>query len=442
MIMSYQLKRISQSLIALSISIIVSQPTLADTVSSLDQALEKVSQYQGQTELSKQRKEIAELNVQQSKLWKNPTITIDQSGFKGSQDRELSFGVSQPLDIFGERRVDRKIATIAAQKNDLQQNLINSQSSLIVKFAWSQLALSNAEYQIYSSQLQVSKNTLDSAKKRYQAGSIALVDYERLQIEALEIQRLYEQSKLNLQVAKRQLSNLWGESETEIKLSQSEMIWPTQTPEHVQRIIAEGQLEKLYALNIEQSNQQIEQLKVRAKPNPNINFGMKNTRTPDQRTDTSLSFGVQIPLNIFNRQQYRIPMVQRQQALLNQQQQRELKQQILDIANSLYQLKGLDSQFKASSQQVALSEKVQQRTLQGYQAGKFSTTDIQQTSQQLQTIRLGQLQILKQAWQSALNAEALSIGSSYEQISSSNAFTQLNKQAIEQSQNIINLGDQ
>ena len=48
------------------------------------------------------------------------------------------------------------------------------------------------------------------------------------------------------------------------------------------------------------------------------------------------------------------------------------------------------------------------------------------------------MQILAQAWQSALSAEALSIGTSYEEISRSDAYSQLNKKAIEASQNLIN----
>ncbi len=72
------------------------------------------------------------------------------------------------------------------------------------------LPLAEVEQSAYSVQLKTSKANLDSAQKRYQAGSIALVDFERTQIEALKIQRLYQQAMLNKQAAGRQLSNLWG----------------------------------------------------------------------------------------------------------------------------------------------------------------------------------------------------------------------------------------
>ncbi len=110
----------------------------------------------------------------------------------------------------------------------------------------------------------------------------------------------------------------------------------------------------------------------------------------------------------------------------------------MDIANSIHQLKGLRTQFDATGSQIGLAEKVQNRTLQGFQAGKFAITDVQQTTKQLQDLRLSQIQILAQAWQSALSAEALSIGTNYEEISRSDAYSQLNKKAIEASQTLIN----
>ncbi|MGN0935487.1 TolC family protein [Acinetobacter amyesii] len=414
------------------------QSTFAENVSSFESAFAKVQNYQAQTDIWQQQQQISDFNVRQSKLWQNPSLSIEQNGFGKNQDQELSIGISQPLDVFGQRKINQALASTSAQQIQLQQQIWNAQSQLIVKFAWSQLAIAQNEQSIYATQLKLSKSNLDSAQKRYQAGSIALVDVERAQIEALEIQRLYQQALLKQQTVARQVSNLWGETTSQIGLNNSVTPWPEQSQSLVERNLSEGWLQKLYALNIQQANQQIENLKVQARPNPTLNMGMSRTKSPTDANDTALVLGVDIPLNIFNRQQYAIPMAQKQQILLNHQQQRELKQQVLDIANSIHQLKGLRTQFDATGSQIGLAEKVQNRTLQGFQAGKFAITDVQQTTKQLQDLRLSQMQILAQAWQSALSAEALSIGTSYEEISRSDAYSQLNKKAIEASQTLIN----
>ncbi|MCO8059834.1 TolC family protein [Acinetobacter towneri] len=435
--MSNQFKAFIRQALAVSITTAAIQWSFAEPIKTLDEALAKVERYQNQSEIGQQRQSISELNIKNSGLWQNPSLNINQDGFGSNTDQELSIAISQPLNVFGQRKLNQKLAETAHQQVQLQQQLWTAQSQLVVKFAWSQLALAQVEKSLYAAQLKVSQNNLDSAKKRYQAGSISLVDYERAQIESLDMQRLYQQAVLAEQVAQRQLSNLWGETKTDIQLNATTMPWPDQSDATVQRYIAEGWLEKLYALNIQQSNLNIESLKVQARPNPTLNVGMKRSQAPNESSDTTLGVGVDIPLNIFNRQQYSIPMAQRQQSLLNQQQQRELKQQILDIANAMHELKGLKLQFSAISQQTTLAEQVQVRTLQGFKAGKLSITDIQQANSQLQSIRLGQLQLLRQAWQTALSAEALSLGTSYEQISSSDAFSQISKNSIAQIQDLI-----
>lgn len=435
--MSNQFKAFIRQALAVGITTATMQWSFAEPIKTLDEAFAKVERYQNQSDIGQQRQSISELNIKNSGLWQNPSLNINQDGFGSNTDQELSIAISQPLDVFGQRKLNQKLAETAHQQGQLQQQLWTAQSQLVVKFAWSQLALAQVEKSLYAAQLKVSQNNLDSAKKHYQAGSIALVDYERAQIESLDMQRLYQQAVLAEQVAQRQLSNLWGETKADIQLNATTMPWPDQSDATVQRYIAEGWLEKLYALNIQQSNLNIESLKVQARPNPTLNVGMKRSQAPNESSDTTLGVGVDIPLNIFNRQQYSIPMAQRQQSLLNQQQQRELKQQILDIANAMHELKGLKLQFSAISQQTTLAEQVQVRTLQGFKAGKLSITDIQQANSQLQSIRLGQLQLLRQAWQTALSAEALSLGTSYEQISSSDAFSQISKNSIAQIQDLI-----
>ncbi len=106
----------------------------------------------------------------------------------------------------------------------------------------------------------------------------------------------------------------------------------------------------------------------------------------------------------------------------------------------MHQLKALRNQYELITSQIDLAEKVQSRTLQGFKAGKLSITDVQQATSQLHSLRLAMLQTLRQAWQSALGAEALSIGTSYEEISRSDAYIQLNQSAAETLQNLINEG--
>lgn len=438
--MSFQNMTFTSQCIAIGLLLVGIQNsyTYASEISNFQDALVKVQLYQSQSESQIQRQQLATLNIQNSRLWQNPVFSIEQNGFDSNQEQELSIGISQPLDVFGQRKINQKIALISEQQLHLQEQLWQAQSELVVKYTWAQYLLSETETTIFAKQLKLSQSNLNSAKKRYQAGSIALVDYERTQIEHLDSQRQYQQALLELQASQRQLSNLWGDSQPSLSVLSNKVVWPSEIERSVEKNIQQGWLEKLYALNKQQSQQKVENLRIKNLPQPTLNLGMTQTKSPQSLDEKTLALGVEIPLNIFNRQQYTIPMAERQQQLLNQVQQRELKQQILEIANRLNELKGLRQQFDAINTQIQLSEKVHSRTLQGFQAGKFSVTDMHQTSLQLQNLRLVQLQILKQAWQIGLSVEALSLGTSYEEISQSNAYSQLNKKAFVETQNLLN----
>ncbi|MEX7541909.1 TolC family protein, partial [Acinetobacter baumannii] len=106
-------------------------------------------------------------------------------------------------------------------KVDLAEQRYKAELELIVKYFWSQVALLELEKSLIAEQLSVSQENLSASEKRYQAGSIAQVDVDRVRMSHLENQRLYQQVDLKLQVAKQQLANLWDGDSNQIQLSQS-----------------------------------------------------------------------------------------------------------------------------------------------------------------------------------------------------------------------------
>lgn len=89
---------------------------------------------------------------------------------------------------------------------------------------------------------------------------------------------------------------------------------------------------------------------------------MNNTRSPEQRTENQIRLGVEIPLNLFNRQQYGIKIAQAKQELSQRQQSFYRQQNQADIETLMSELKGLHIQFKQlNDQQVPLAVQVQQK---------------------------------------------------------------------------------
>jgi len=403
---------------------------------TFEQALEQVQNYQNQQGVWQAQQQMAEANLKQSRLWANPSLSIEQTGFQSDQEKELAIGISQPLDIFGQRKAAQNLAKVEISKIDLAEQRYTAELGLIVKYFWSQVALLELEKSLIGEQLSVSQENLLASEKRYQAGSIAQVDVDRVRMSHLENQRLYQQVDLKLQVAKQQLVNLWGGGSSQFQLFQSpNQLWALAANIEPNQDSQNNLLERSFQLDSLAQQANIQQLKAKARPQPTVTLGVNNTRSPEQSTDNQIRLGVEIPLNLFNRQQYGIKIAQAKQELSQRQQRFYRQQNQADIETLMSELKGLRIQFKQlNDQQVPLAAQVQQKTLQGFRLGKFAVTDVQQATMQLQDVRLRKVELLKQAWQNSIEIQSLRLGLEPEQIMAKDALMQLNQRAWQQSQ--------
>ena len=135
-----------------------------------------------------------------------------------------------------------------------------------------------------------------------------------------------------------------------------------------------------------------------------------------------------MPLNIFDRQQNGIKITQAKMNLLQRQKEFYLKQNALQIGTTLTALQGLEAQFKVvDDTQIPLARQVQSKILQGFLAGKFALIDVQQATLQLQEIRMRKVQLLRDGWQKAIEAESLSLGIQPSDVMSKDAIAQINQ---------------
>ena len=412
-----------------------SPATVAQRNSNFEQILEQVRAYQANQSNWQTQQQMANVQLKQSALRVNPSISIEQTGLQSNQDQELAIGISQPLDLFGQRRAAQKVAQLSATQVDLEQQRYNAELELIVQYAWSQVALFQLEKSLIAEQLQVSQENLDATMKRYQAGNIAQVDVERVRIAHLENQRIYQQADLQLRVAQQQLASFWGSDLNQFVIAPSvNELWSRATVVKTDRQDIENLFERGLQLETQRQQASIDQLKAKSRPQPIMSLGVNRTRSADQNTENQIRLGVEIPLNIFNSQKYGIQIAEAKQTLIQQQQRFYRQQNQLDIDVRLAELRGLQTQFKQlNDQQVPLAIQVQQKTLQGFRLGKFAVTDVQQATTQLQDVRLRKVQLLKQAWQLNVEVQSARMGLPVEQITAKDALMQLNQRVWQQS---------
>ena len=398
--------------------------------SDFNQILMRVEGHQNQIRALKTQQDIATAKLKQSQLWANPSLSVQKTGFKSDQDQELDIEISQPLDIFGQRRSRKNLAKVELSQVDLNQKLYQAETLLAVKYLWSQVLVLQEELKISKTQLADSQANVDATRLRYRAGSVSRLDLDRILVTHIENQRRTQEMALSLTTVKRQLANLWGAAELDHDLSVSRaQLWPSDTSAFVQQALNENLLAQSIQLQKVKQQANLAYLKAQAKPNPNVLFGITNSKQPDlNNTESQIRLGVEIPLNIFDRQQYGMQIAQAKQDLLDQQQQYYQQQNKTQLDTLLLELKGLKWQYDLiNEQQIPLSESVHQKTLLGFKVGKYSITDVHQASIQLQEQRLNKIQTLKQAWQKSLQAESLALGVDSNAIMSPDALMKINQ---------------
>ena len=398
--------------------------------SDFNQILMRVEGHQNQIRALKTQQDIATAKLKQSQLWANPSLSVQKTGFKSDQDQELDIEISQPLDIFGQRRSRKNLAKVELSQVDLNQKVYKAETLLAVKYLWSQVLVLQEELKISKNQLADSQANVDATRLRYRAGSVSRLDLDRILVIHIENQRRTQEMVLSLTTVKRQLTNLWGAAELDRDLSVSRaQLWPSDTTAFVQQALNKNLLAQSIQLQKVKQQANLAYLKAQARPNPNVLFGISNSKQADlNNTESQIRLGVEIPLNLFDRQQYGMQIAQAKQDLLDQQQQYYQQQNKTQLDTLLLELKGLKWQYDLiNEQQIPLSESVHQKTLLGFKVGKYSITDVHQASIQLQEQRLNKIQTLKQAWQKSLQAESLALGVDSNAIMSPDALMKINQ---------------
>ena len=398
--------------------------------SDFNQILMRVEGHQNQIHALQTQQDIATAKLKHSQLWANPSLSVQKTGFKSDQDQELDVEISQPLDIFGQRRSRKNLAKVELSQVDLNQKLYKAETRLAVKYLWSQVLVLQEELKISKTQLADSQANVDATRLRYRAGSVSRLDLDRTLLAHIENQRRTQEMALSLTTVKRQLANLWGAAELDHDLSISRaQLWPTDTTAFVQQALNENLLAQSIQLQKAKQQAHLAYLKAQARPNPNVLLGIINSKQANlNNTESQIRLGVEIPLNIFDRQQYGMQIAQAKQDLLDQQQQYYQQQNRTQLDTLLVELKGLKWQYDLiNEQQIPLSESVHQKTLLGFKVGKYSITDVHQASIQLQEQRLNKIQTLKQAWQKSLQAESLALGVDANALMSPDALMKINQ---------------
>ena len=394
------------------------QASTAEPAVSLQQAQTWALQSPPLQQLWQQRRQVAQANLLQSNQRLNPQLIVEQTGFKNTQEREASIAIAQQLDLFGERKTRQQLAGLQLAEDGVHQLTDAAQLKLAVAVAYWQLAQAEWALQLASTQQQLSLQALSVAKKRLQAGRIAEVDYQRVQIAHQHQLRQWQAAQTQCGLARQQLGQFWinamhAPNLRDIRTDQP-LQWPTLELAGLQANLAQSPVWQAHQLQQQQASTALQLAKIQAKPQPTFSVGYVQTREPtaqDNAKQQRVALGLSIPLPLFQQNQGLIQArqaVQQINRLQVEQQQQYMQQQMQQHWQAL---QAIHQQYTmVHDQQLPLSQQIQQKTLTGFEVGKFSVLEVQQASRDYQQLQTEQLELLRQAWQLSFQLQALSLG--------------------------------
>lgn len=397
-----------------------------ETLLVFSQTLQKIDAYQQPEKWNNQEK-IANLEVEKSKVWDNPTLSIQQTGFNRRQEKSSEIVVAQQIDIFGTKRKAAYVSKIQKQNVILNKEMYQIQQFLAVKYFWMQILFLEKEVAILKQQFEVSELSLHTAQLRLQAGSIAKIDFERVEVSTLDLDSQYKQQTAALEILKNKFSKLWGSTASNFHLNEmSEQAWQQQAESMPLKI---NIYESAVQLQKQSFEAQLDYLKAQAKPKPSVTLGVVRTQSEfGGKSDQQVRVGLDIPLNIFNREQYSQKIEETKLKLVEQERLRYQRQQIIDIQNLSAEIKLLKEKLNTlTHSQIPLSKSIQQKMLLGFKAGKYAVTDIQLSTLELQQRQLQEIELNRNIFQKTMQLDCLRFGIEPESILYTDAINNLNK---------------
>lgn len=389
-------------------------------VLELEQAIALAIQYQSLNSLQslwQARQQIAVANLQHSQRWKNPELSIEQTGLRRNDERELALSVSQQLDLFGLRPARQKLATIALETESIRQLAYQSQLKLAVTAAYWRVAQAEWAVALEQDQRNLSANSEQVAKRRLSAGRIAEVDYSRVLMAHQQAMTQLTAAQAVLTEARFQLSRLWGNTQPVFQATQSSLNpasgWPTLDRAQISAGLNDNLQQTLLGQQQSQAEAALRLAQAQAKPQPTLTLGINQIKPPvlQMGTERRLTLGVSLPIPIFQRNQAVIAATRALGVIAHAQQDYSVSKRHEQAQAVWIRLDALSSQYQQlQQQQLPLAKSIQHKTLLGFEAGKFSVTEVQQATRDYQAVQFNQLQLLSQAWQLALQLQALSLG--------------------------------
>ena len=158
-------------------------PTPPEPAVALDDLIARALQFNPQPQIAAANYEAARARAQSARASLGPVLQIVPGVFGNAASRDEEIILSQPIDLFGQRRANRAVFDAQVRRADAERNLATRSLIVSVKNAAADLFAAQEAESLGQTQLDIAGQFRDAAARRAQLGDVPPVQVQRAQLE-------------------------------------------------------------------------------------------------------------------------------------------------------------------------------------------------------------------------------------------------------------------
>lgn len=351
-------------------------------VLSLDIAMEKALMNSPRLKGSLAIRGAMEGEKQQAGFLPNPELSAEienaagRGEYKGMDAAELTFGVSQLVEIGGKRSARVRMAEEGLKTADQDLRASSLDVMRDVTLAYIEAVSAEEQVKLAREQYDLANDTLLAVTRRVDSAADPVFQKNKAGVALATAKIALDKAEREVKLSKRKLSALWNGEDDGFTLDNA-VFFNVTAPDEMRNLSPLLQSSPDYQrwdTELGRSKAAIELEQANAIPDPNLNFGVRDFRDSG---DQAFVFGVSIPFPVLNQNQGNIAKAQHESLKIEAD--REMAQRDLTLALNRH-LQDMENGYSHSvtiqKNILPEAEKAFAETRRGHGLGKFPYLEV------------------------------------------------------------------
>lgn len=332
-------------------------------------------------------------NIQQSSLYPNPEFSFEVVQFGGSREwkgwknREIQYGITQLIELGGKRSARINLATYEYYSALIDYELVKLQSINALTKTFIDVASKQELYKLAQEQTKASQEFLNMVQEQVEAGKSSFIQETKGAIALANAEMREEKALLDFMSAKTRLGLFWGSACSDFD-SVSYSLDTIQPPPPLNALLEDVDSHPIISkmnMNYLAAEEGVRLEKAGRIPDVAVTLGYEDDHWSKSK---GLIFGLSLPLPICNQNQGNIARAYSDVTKVENEKEAARLLLRTKISNYYYNLvRAYKEADKTSNRLLKSVADACSCTLDGYQEGKFSYSDVLEAYQILFDIK-------------------------------------------------------